>query len=364
MEQKKTEHGAKKWLKILTLSLLCAGLPSGTALAAKGIYDSCFPRYEKKELYAIYGEFDYRRVEEKLRRVLFQFPSEKVMLQGYYYPCDGAKGMVVVCHGMHAGADDYIPFIGYFVSHGYAVFTYDCKGTYASAGDSTVGMCTPLVDLDHALRYISNDPTLSKFPLFLFGHSWGGYAVMSVLPLHKSIKACAAIAPFNDGYTLIAEKGEQYAGPFFGVVKEGLPAKFLSIYQKFLFGKYTQLNAVKGINSTDIPVFIAHGKRDRVISYYGQSVHSHRHEIRDENVIYYEGTGVRSGHNTILHSEEAVLYQEQVKNDLKALKKAKGRDLTEEELVAFCDGVDHALYSAVNQEMMDEIISMFDRTLD
>ena len=86
--------------------------------------------------------------------VIFFFPSDRWKLQGYFYPCKGAKGMVVVCHGMHAGADDYIPFIEYFVRSGYAVFTYDCQGTYASQGDSTVGMCTPLVNLDHALTFI------------------------------------------------------------------------------------------------------------------------------------------------------------------------------------------------------------------
>ena len=349
---------------VAAMSLLITGVQSGKILAAKGIYDSCFPRYEKRDLCMVYGEFDYVRVKERLNRVLFTFSGGKVRLQGYYYPCDGAKGLVVVSHGMHAGADDYIPFIEYFVDSGYAVFAYDCRGTYASEGDSTVGLCTPLMDLDYALQYIKNDATLSKYPLFLFGHSWGGYAAASVLAIHGNVKACAVIAPFNDGYTLIAEKGEQYAGPFADIVKAGFPKIFLDVYQKYLFGKYTEHNAVKGINSTGVPVFVAHGNEDSVISFNGQSVISHRKEIREKNVVYYVGTGLQSGHNTILHSQRAVEYQEKVKNDLKELKKEKDRDLTKEELAEFCDGVDHTLYSEVNADMMSAIVEMFDKTLN
>ena len=120
-------------------TVLFEGFKWGRVLAAKGIYNSCFPRHEKRNLSAVYGEFDYSRVEEKLNRIPFNFRSGKIKLQGYYFPCEGAKRMVVVCHGMHAGADDYIPFIMYFVNNGYAVFAYDCRGTYASEGDSTVG---------------------------------------------------------------------------------------------------------------------------------------------------------------------------------------------------------------------------------
>jgi pimeloyl-ACP methyl ester carboxylesterase len=345
--------------KILAKVALTTGLQMGTILGAKALYDSFFPRYEKKELDTVFGEFDYSRVDGNLMRTTFFFPCGQWKLQGYFYPCYGAKKMVVVCHGMHAGSDDYIPFIAYFVRNGFAVFSYDCQGTYASQGDSTVGMCTPLVNLDHALTYIKSDRLLSQYQLYLFGHSWGGYAATSVLSLHKNICGCAAVAPFNSGYTLIAEKGEQYAGSLTDSLVGGFPKKFLAAYQELLFKDYTKFDAVKGINSTDIPVFIAHGTRDFVISFNHQSVISHRDEIRQNNVTYYVGTGAQAGHNTILHSERAVAYQKQVEKELKQLKNNLDRDLTQEEKAAFCKGVNHALYSEVNAEMMQSIVDMF-----
>lgn len=264
---------------------------------------------------------------------------------------------------MHAGADDYLPFIEYFVLNQYAVFTYDCQGTYASEGNSTVGMCTPLVNLDHALNYIENNKQLSKYPLFLFGHSWGGYAATAVLSLHKNIHACAAIAPFNSGYTLFVEKGEQYTSLFSDMIKTDFPKEFLNAYQTLLFKNYTKYNAVDGINSTNIPVYIAHGKRDFVISYNYQSVISHKAEIRKNNLTYYVGTDAQAGHNTILHSNRAVAYQEQVEKDLKRLKKELDRELTQDEMTEFCNKVDHTLYSEVNPEMMQEILNMFNSAI-
>ena len=346
--------------KLLAKMLLVTGLQIGTILGAKALYDSLFPRYEKRDIDTVFGQFDYSRMEDSLARTAFYFPSGRLKLQGYFYPCDGAKKMVVVCHGMHAGADDYLPFIAYFVRHGYAVFSYDCQGTYGSEGDSTVGMCTPLVNLDHALAYIKKDRLLSRYRLYLFGHSWGGFAATSVLALHKNIAGCAAVAPFNSGYTLLVEKGEQYAGPLKESLIGGFPKEFLDTYQALLFKNYASLNAVKGINSSKTPVFIAHGNRDFVISYHHQSVISHKDEIRREGVTYYVGTGAQAGHNTILHSERAVAYQKQVEAELKRLKKEYDRDLTQEEQAEFCRGVDHGLYSEVNEDLMQAILQVFD----
>lgn len=363
MKNKKTGGRFTIDAKTIARIALRTGLQAGTILGAKAAYDAFFKRYEKRDINTIFGEFDYSRVKERLPRTTLFFPSGRWKLQAYFYPCEGAKGLVVVCHGMHAGADDYIPFIEYFVRNGYAVFTYDCQGTYASEGDSTVGMCTPLVNLDHALTYIENDKQLSQYPLFLFGHSWGGYAAMAVLSLHKNIRASSAVAPFNSGYTLFLEKGEQYMGASANMLMNEFPKEFLNAYQTMLFRDYTKYNAVKGINGTKIPVYIAHGNRDFVISFGHQSVISHRNEIRKRNVKYYIGTDAQSGHNTILHSPRAIAYQEKVEKDLKRLKKEYDRDLTQQEMADFCNGVDHALYSEINLEMMQDILNMFNKVL-
>ncbi len=346
---------SKKAKIIATVLASLTGFTGASVGAGILAYDSFFPRYERPDYNVTAGQYCYERVSDVLQREEFFYKSKESELKGYYYKSEQNKGLVVVSHGFHAGADDYIPLIAYMVKNGYNVFAYDVNGTYDSKGESVVGMCQSLVDLDCTLNYIKKTELYASQPLFLIGHSWGGYAVTAVLEFHKEVKGCAAIAPMNNGFTIMLEKGKQYAGPLALV-----PVPIFTTYQRVLFKKYANSSGVKGINSTDIPVVIAHGVDDKIISYTEQSVISHKKEITNPNVIYYDGLGVHGDHNNIWHSKESALYQQEVASKLKLLKIQKGKDLTYEEKVEFYKSVDHALYSEVNVQLIDLIISTFD----
>lgn len=346
---------ADKKSKLAQIVASATGLGIAAVLGAITLYDSFFPRYERPN-YACYpGMYTYSLARKYVEREEFMYSVGDVKLKGYYYEASSPKGLVVVVHGLHAGADDYLPVIVYFVQHGYSVFAYDGRGTYDSEGSSTVGMCQSLVDLDCTLGYIEGKKKFQNLPLFLWGHSCGGYAVTSVLALHKNVVACAAVAPVNNAYTLILEKGYQYAG---SLAADGLPKTFLDAYQKELFGKYADCSGVDGINSTDIPVFIAHGTEDNVISFSAQSVIAHREEITNPNVKYYITDGILGGHDSIWHSERATKYKKQIEEQLSQLKSDKAE---QDKLEEFYKSVDNELYSEVNDELMDNIIKMFNK---
>ena len=270
-----------------------------------------------------------------------------------------SKGLVVVSHGLHAGADEYLPLILEFTKGGYAVFAYDVTGTYSSGGESTVGMCQSLVDLDRALTFVKGCGIGQNQPIFLVGHSWGGYAVTSVLALHSDVKACVAIAPVNSGPDMIVQKGEEYVGKLAYVSKP-----VLDVYQRVLFGKYVSYDGVKGMNSTDIPVLIAQGVDDTVVTMNGQSVTAHRNEITNPNVSYYYGKGSQGTHTGIWHSDASEEYQRKIASELKLLEMERGRALTDEEKAVFYQSVDHRLYSEVNKELLELIFDTFERALE
>ena len=48
---------------------------------------------------------------------------------------------------------------------------------------------------------------------------------------------------------------------------------------------------------------------------------------------------------------------------LKKQKQEKDAELTHDELAAFYSNVDHALYSQVNKELMENIVSLFNNAL-
>lgn len=355
-EERKAMSKRKKRALAAIALLAAAGVGVAGIYGATELYDSFFKRYPLPDYPITPGEVNYDMVKDELPRQEISFYSDSIRLQGYFYAAGSGKRLVVLSHGMHAGADDYLPIVRFFVQNGYHVFAYDDKGTYRSDGDSTVGMCEGLVDLDHALDFLNTDARFSGMKLFLVGHSWGGYASASVLSLHPEVSACACIAPFNSGYTLITEKGEQYVGE---LSRAGLSEPFLKVYQRILFKDYVDFSGVKGINSTDIPVLIAHGRNDRIIGFQHQAIIAHQSEITNPNVQYVITEGLQGGHDSLWHSAEAVRYQQDVENQLKQLKKGKDEDLTREELIAFYAGLDHRLYSEINEDLFKKILVMF-----
>ena len=77
-------------------------------------------------------------------------------------------------------------------------------------------------------------------------------------------------------------------------------------------------------------------------------------------ITYFETKGLQGGHESIWHSIEAILYQNEVASELKLLEIKKGSKLTKEELQAFYQTVDHRLYSAVNEELLLAALKTFE----
>lgn len=352
----KSRAKAKRVALIVAASLV--GVSVTTIVSTICIYDSFFERYERPD-YSLYpGMYCYDRIKDKLERETFKIKSGDNSLAAYYYPAKGSRALAVLAHGFHAGADDYLPLIEAIVNRGYSVLTYDVTGTYSSEGESTIGMCQSLRDLDNVLTYLGSEERFASMPKVVIGHSWGGYAASSVLALHGEIKAAALIAPMNDGANIMIEKGEQYAGKLAYTSKP-----IFDVYQKILFGDLVKYNGVVGINSTDVPVLIAQGIDDTVITPDGQSVTAHLDELTNPNVTVYWGVGSCGSHTGIWHSPESEEYVRAVESQIKLKELELKRELSVEERASIYSEVDHRLYSDVNPELIDMIISTFDKAL-
>ena len=346
-------HGGKKYPKLIAAIVAITGMSALSVIGAKKLYDSFFKRYERPDYAVTAGLYNYELLRTTLPREEVSFYSGDAKLKGYYYTAKDSKGLVVLVHGIHAGADDYLPIVEYLIQNKYNVFSFDWTGTYDSEGKSTIGMCQAVVDLDNALKHVKSEERFSSQPLFLLGHSCGGYAVTSILSVHDGIKACASISGVNNCYKIILEKGKQYGGT---LASEGAPRVFLDAYQAMLFGDYIKLNAVKGINESGIPVFVAHGENDKTISFNSQSIICHRAEITNPNVEYYVGTGATDGHDSVWHSARSAAYRIEVDKAAAKIKDYK-------EKVEFYKTVDNRLYSEINYELLDRIIAMYNNSL-
>lgn len=336
--------------------MIKTGLSLGAIITSKKIYDAIFKRLKRPDYSLTPGLYDYHRYGDLLNRQMIEFKTKKkVTLEGYYYPVEKPLGLVLFVHGFKSGADDYLPIYYYLVKNNFAVFSYDGTGVYSSEGRSMVGFCQTLLDVESAITFLQKDKRFKKMPLFLLGHSCGGYAVNSVLAIKKGIKACASFAAVNNAYTIVLEKGFQYAGE---LAAEGFPKEFLDTYQRILFGKYTEYSSLLGVNSTKIPVFIAHGMNDETIDFKTQSLISHKKEITNPNVTYFYGDNNQGGHDSIWHSKESNDYQKEVNAHLKEMKRA-----SDDEKREYIKSINHYLYSEINYTLFDHIIKVYRSTL-
>lgn len=354
LDKRRRNSHAGKVAILLSASLIEVSLM--TIFTGIVAYDAFFPRHERPDYALEPGMYCYARFEGSLPRITMQVPSGDAQLAGYYYPVEAPKGLVVIVHGLHGGADDYLPLIEAMVKGGYAVFGYDATGNYSSGGEDGVGMCQQLKDLDTVLNWLAVNEPYAQMPKLLIGHSWGGYAAASVLALHGEVKACVCIAPMRDGTTIMVEKSEEYVDELAYTIKPVFDA-----YQKYLFGDYTNYNGIVGINATDIPVLIAQGVDDPVITPEGQSITARLDQITNPNVEVYYGTGLQGGHNGIWHSVEAESYVKSVEAERKELE--KDGKLTDMQLAAFYETVDHRRYSEVNPELIELIFKTFEKGL-
>lgn len=309
----KTKNTTKKrkrfplWLKILSpLVIVFILLPMG---ATAYLYEEYFgSRADTTENETTLTMEDF----PKLSSTEITFPSGDNTLTGYLYFKDNnanIKGMVIVCHGIWSNHTRLLTEINTFVENDYLVFAYDNTGTQLSEGSSIVGLVQSQLDLAAALTYLENEASFQLIPKLLYGHSWGAYAVTSVLNYDYDIKAVAAMAPFNQSIDMLLETGSAMYGDWIRLL-----TPYLKLYERIKFGSAASNTALEGINNVNIPVVVYHSDNDDTIS-LDSSLYAKREQYKNNHAESYLTPS--KGHDPFL-SYDAVLYREEYTTNIKA----------------------------------------------
>lgn len=327
-----------------------------SCVGVKFTYDDNFGRAEAPEFTAY---LRYADVEDSYARSTVTFTSGKNTLAGYVYGEENTKGLVVVVHGLGGGAESYTPEILHFVNEGWRVFSYDATGSHQSEGEGTGGLPQSALDLDAALTYIANQTQFSGLLIMLYGHSWGGFAVTAVLNMGHKVAAVASIAGYNSPTELLFEQAKSMMGSLAYV-----EYPFLWGYQKLLYGSYTGLTAVDGINASNAPVLVVHGSEDETISYSGSSIIAHQDEITNPYVVYKTcSTPGQNGHSSLFKSAQNIAYTEEKNLEYKALYQQYDGQIPTNVKAEYYAGVDKALASELDPAFMAEVNQFFVQAL-
>jgi predicted alpha/beta-fold hydrolase len=309
-------------------------------------YNTIFSRYNRPDYNITPGLINYEEISETYNRTEVSFKSNNETLQGYYYKNDEAKALVVMSHGANDGADSLLSSSLYFLNNGYSVFSYDNTGCFSSTGRVN-GFSQSLIDLENALYFLNEDTNYKNYKKLLFGYSLGGYASTAIFNLDvKNVYGSVSISGFNDASNLIFNKGKSYVGP---LAYLGKP--IINTIQSKRFKEYNNYTALSGINKVDTPIYLIHGLNDTTIRYKNDSISILKDDIINKNVLYH--IEENKDHVSILYSDEANEYRNEIDTNLSKIKKY-------DEKAEFVKNVDDYKYSKLNMKLYQSIISFYD----
>lgn len=195
------------------------------------------------------------------------FPSKRgYKYTGFYYhdeSYDSFRGLIVFSHGIFDGQLSYLPEIAYFARRGYKIFAFDNSGSHLSGGKSLRGLPQSAEDLDAALSYVTKTNTL---PLYLFGHSWGGYAVSAVHCYHLyDIKAVFVQSGFDQTSEMVLEEGSAMMGRWIYILRA-----YIKLYERMKYGKAAGSNEKYQLKVTSTDWDAANGSLETLLATDGK----------------------------------------------------------------------------------------------
>ncbi|MDE6364882.1 MAG: alpha/beta hydrolase [Lachnospiraceae bacterium] len=283
----------KRKIFIVTLCIVAVLILAGDWALSVMIYDENFnKRFESYEPLMLYiDDFD------GLQRTQYEFSSDKGQtLTGYmYHSGENQHGIIVMAHGLGGGGhNSYMDCANYFAHHGYYVFAYDATGNDESGGDGVGGLPQGVIDLDYAISFVEESGNFPDLPIGLFGHSWGGYSVCSVLTYHPEVNAVIACSGFNSSSDMFESEGKKQAGDGIYVI---LP--FVKLHERIKYGSYASSTAMDGFAAAKAAVMIVHSADDSVVpTEYGYDIYYEKYKNDSRfRFIRFED----KGHNYVYH---------------------------------------------------------------
>lgn len=290
MIQKKSKKKIALIAVLITLVLLIGG---GWAFSARVYNENINKRLESVEPLMLHIE-DFKGLE----CTKYKFPSDKgQMLSGSFYHFGrDQRGIIIIAHGYGAGHNSYMDCANYFAKHGYDVFAFDITGNDESEGEGVGGFPQAVVDLDYAISFVEKSGNFPELPIGLFGHSWGGYSVCSVLTYHPEVKAVISCCGSNRSSDFFEAAGKYMAG-------DGIYAMmpFVKLHEWTKYGKYASNTAMDGFEVSNAAVFITHSEDDKVVPMqYGYDLY---HKKYQDNPRFTFLLFKDKGHNDFLYDQ-------------------------------------------------------------
>lgn len=254
----------------------------------------------------------FEDIEDHVEKTPFSFPvtdkkgDNRIIEASLYSPKDKSsikKPLILLSPGYGRTHLSYLVDIGTLTSWGYEVLAYDQYGTGLSSGNIQGGIHYGRRTLSRILDILKAKKVFGERPIYLYGHSWGGYSVLSSLKTHPEIEKVVARSPagkpilssYAAGAYLVGKPMANYLYfcswlPLFlrfgpkafvsaqGIVKKNMSAKILITSCKE--------DPVLPVSTSPIPYFEKHPQKNVTLA-IKTSAHIHNDILTQEGWDYY-----------------------------------------------------------------------------
>ena len=289
----------------------------GPIIAVEKIYQGMFAHHFNSPKYISFTKSDFPNLKSEKHSFL---SHDKKTLIGYIYSQKGLqnKGIFVFSHGYGGGGHHtYLDLINVITKQGYFVFAYDATANDESEGEDIRGFTQGMLDADSAISYVESLKKFDKYPLYLFGHSWGAYSASNALEFHPRVKGLIALSGFNEATSIFEANGALAGNPGLDFYEH------IRNHEIELFGKMATHTAIESFSKSKAKIFLAHSLNDTTVPITA-GYYIYEKEFKGNKRFKFVQF-LNKGHGTIYDTYEGMKYIDEINKSYNAFKKEKDR---------------------------------------
>lgn len=277
-------------------------------------------------------------------------------IKGYIYQTkfrEDFKGFVILSHGMFGTHVQYLMDIALLCSNGYRVLAFDNFGCGMSEGNETGSLAQGTYVLENVIEAVKTEKLNDGLPLFLYGHSWGGFSVLTAMRNYPEIKGVIArSSPYSQiraGKCLIrnlAKKVYCIYGPF------------ISLLSFFMLSYRTRISVLRGVRKNrKTPVLVLQSKNDPMVPYDVSAASFFLRHPKENVTVKVSDQGL---HNTLIEEASSKAYLEAV-SQYKEIQKIQDREERDSQTKEFISSLQKKKMYRYDESTCQEIIEFLDR---
>lgn len=280
---------------------------------------------------------------------------------GYIYTKKGtkmedSKGLIIFAHGLFGTHIQYLLDISFLVENGYSVLAYDQYGAGLSDGKSQEYLAHGIYVMENVLHDVKKRNINKGLPLFLYGHSWGGYSATGAMRNYPEIKGVIERSGPCNPITAGKDVMKTHAKTYYNVIR---PFYTLSCF--LLLGFRFSISALRGPKKNKTTKLLCiQAKNDGMVKYEHSIAHYFEEHPQSNVEVMVTENGL---HNTILEEVGNHNYETKVK-EFKEIMTIEDKDEKKAKLEKFISQLDRKSLYPYNKEVCNKILTFLDDCLD